>query len=219
MKVMILTDSRGLHLQEKIVQEIKKQLPQHTDELHVTVRIMEGATPDNILKKMNSKYGALPYCDLIYVNAGVNNLSIKRGPVVNPVYDNVADLIDDVTDKITTLKSKINSVCKNVVIAQVVGIDIARYNREVDDGFWYYQQNVINDAMPLLAHTINFVNRADNLVGPWLTSTVHDFVNRKLYNRYGKLRDGLHPNDQTQEKWAGLFVRSIYTNYVKLYVN
>ena len=99
----------------------------------------------------------------------------------------------------------------------LVGIDIARYNREIDDGYWYYHQNVIDEAMPILAHTINFINRAENVLGPWLTGTIHDFVNNKLYNRYGKLRDGLHPSTQTQEKWAKLFAKSMYTNYTKMY--
>ena len=61
--------------------------------------------------------------------------------------------------------------------------------------------------MPILAHTINFIDKAEDLVGPWLTSTIHDYVNKVLYNRYGKLRDCLHPNVQMQEKWAKLFVK------------
>ena len=96
---------------------------------------------------------------------------------------------------------------------------MARYNRELEDGYWYYQQKVIDEAMPILAHTINFVNKADNLVGPRLTGTVHDFVNRKLYNRYGKLIDGLHPTHPTQKKWANLFAKSICTNFNKMYTN
>ena len=35
------------------------------------------------------------------------------------------------------------------------------------------------------------------------------FVNGSLYNCYSKLRDGLHPTEQTQKKWAKLFVELI----------
>ena len=35
------------------------------------------------------------------------------------------------------------------------------------------------------------------------------FVNGSLYNRYGKLRDGLQPTEQTQKKRAKLFVELI----------
>ena len=217
MKVIILADSRGALLQLKIREELQKQYPDLAKGIEVTVRIMEGATLDNLMKKMDSKYPAIKQCDLLYIHTGVNNLTLKKGSTVQPTFDNIPELVDIMTDKFTVLKNKLSGTCKNIVISQLVGIDLHRYNREVDDGYWYYHQIVINEGMPILAHTINFINRADNLVGPWLTGTVHDFVNGKLYNRYGKLRDGLHPSEHTQSKWAKLFVKSIITNYDKMY--
>ena len=130
------------------------------------------------------------------------------------LYEAILYLIDTITDKITMLKENLARRCKNVIFVQLVGIDISRYNRDTTNGFWYYQQIVINEAMPILAHTINFINKADNVVGPWLTATVHDYVNGNLYSRYGKLRDGLHPSNEMQEKWARLFVKSFRTNYM-----
>ena len=131
----------------------------------MTVQVMEGATLDNIIKKMLKKYGVLPQCELIYIHAGVNNLTVKHGATICPVFDNIPELIDTITDKITLLKLELKTTCKNVVMVQLVGLEISRYNKENDD-FWYYYQKIINDAMPLLAHTINFINKADNLVGP-----------------------------------------------------
>ena len=178
MKIMIMTDSRGALLQGKIEVELRKQLPQLASEIDVTVKVMEGATLDNIIKKMHVKYGEMPHCDLIYIHAGVNNLTTKNGPIVQLVFDNIPDLIDTITDKVTLLKSKLHKTFRNVIMVQLVGIEIARYNRETCNGFWYYQQKVINEAMPILAHTINFINKADGLVGPWLTATIHDFVKK-----------------------------------------
>ena len=67
--------------------------------------------------------------------------------------------------------------------------------------------------MPLLAHTVNLINESSNVIGPWITGTVHDYVNHKLYNRYARLKDGLHPTDLTKEVWAKKFVLAIMKNY------
>ena len=205
-----MADSRGSTLQQEIINQLRRQNLELSTEIDVTVRTMEGASLDNIVRKMNHKYPDPPRCDVLYIHAGVNNLTNKSGRIIQPVYDNIPELVEDITDKITELKTKLVKICQHIVVVQLVGLDLSRYNREIDDGFWFYQQNVINDAMPLLAHTINFINKADDLVGPWLTGTVHDYVNKKLYNRYGKLVDGLHPTSQTQTKWANLFGKSIY---------
>ena len=164
MKILIMADLRGTLLQEKIQHEHQKENPHRAAEIEVTVQVMEGAMLDNIIKKMNSKYRKILECDLLYIHAGVNNLTSKKGAIVQPVFDEIPELVDIITDKITSVKLKLHKSCKNIVMVQIVGIDIGRYNREMD-GFWYYQQIVINEAMPILAHTINVINKADNLVG------------------------------------------------------
>ena len=70
-----------------------------------------------------------------------------------------------------------------MVISQIVGINIDQYNDDHEEGRWFYQQEVINQAMPLLANTVNCINRENELYSPWITNTVHDFLNHKLYNR------------------------------------
>ena len=66
--------------------------------------------------------------------------------------------------------------------------------------------------MPLLAHTVHLMNKADNVMGPWITNTVHDYVNHKLYNRYAILKDGLHPKNSLKDKWAKFFTDAIVKN-------
>ena len=161
MKVLVMADSSGDQLRMEIQNMLHELHPQLEREIDITVRTMEGATLTNIIKKMESKYTDFPCYDIIYVHAGVNNLTRKCGCVVNPIYDNIPHLIDDITDKITNLKCQIKFKCKNVVFVRLVGIDMVRYSKQIDDGFWYYQQKVINESMPLLAHAINFVNKAD----------------------------------------------------------
>ena len=80
------------------------------------------------------------------------------------------------------------------------------------EGLWYYQQRTIKEAMPILAHTVNLINRDENLKSPWITGTIHNYVNHKLYHRYAKLHDGLHPTEITITKWAQLFTEAIVKN-------
>ena len=96
-----------------------------------------------------------------------------------------------------------------------MGIDIDMYNKNQEEGRWYYQQKEINNAMPILAHTVNFINKAEELVGPWITGSIHDYKNHKLYHRYAKLKDGLHPRDALKDVWAGKFTKAIVKNYNK----
>ena len=147
---------------------------------------------------------------ILFHIVGVNNLTDKVGTrKVEPVYDNIPDLMNDLTDKFTKLKSDLKRRCDFIIISQIVEIDIDTYNKNVNQGRWYYQQQELNRAMPLLAHTVNLINQAENVIGPWVTGTVHNYVNHKLYNRYAKLKDGLHPTDYTKEAWAKKFAQAI----------
>ena len=74
------------------------------------------------------------------------------------------------------------------------------------------RQCVINESMPLLAHTTNLLNSDDNLISPWLTKIVHYRVNHKLYSAYGKLADGLHFKYETKVTVAKRFVESFRKN-------
>ena len=57
---------------------------------------------------------------------------------------------------------------------------------------------------------MNFINRTDNLVGPWITGTIHDCVNHKLYNRYAKLKEVI------KTKWSKKFTDAIVKNWINL---
>ena len=192
-QILIMTDSRGGGLEGIIVEDIRTRHPNLLDVIQITVQVIGGAKIENIVEKADKRFNVKIY-DIIYLFVGVNNLTCKLFGKVFPVFENVPDLIDTITDAYTSLKMSLEKRSAKIVVCQTVGIEMDTYNSYQDEGFCYYHQQVINEAMPILAHTVNFINRADNVVGPWITNTVHDYVNHKLYNRYAKLQDGLHPS-------------------------
>ena len=211
--ILVLVDSRGAGLEDRIKKDMQTRHPNLQIKINVTVRTLGGACIDNILKRADERFPDTKHYDIIFVSVGVNNLTNKvPGGNVEPVFDNTPELVETLTDMFTQLKLNLKPRATKVVICQLVGIDFHRYNDFKDEGLWYYQQETLNKSMLVLAHTINFINRADNVTGPWLTGTVHDYVNHKQYNRYAKLKDGLHPRNELKSKWAKLFTDSFLKN-------
>ena len=79
-----MADSRGSTLQQEIIDELRAQNPDLSTKIDITVRTIDGASLDNIIKKMNFKYTDPPNCDIVYIHAGVNNLTRKVGRKVHP---------------------------------------------------------------------------------------------------------------------------------------
>ena len=212
-EIMVLTDSRGNDLEDRIKKDLLARVTVRTETINVTVHALGGARIENILETLDTHFPDKKSYDITYNFVRVNNLT-KKGynGKVTPVFDNVPELVESLTDHYTKLKSDLSLRIRKVIISQIVGIDIDSYNRYYNEGFWYYHQLVINSALPILSHTINLINRDDEVKGPWITSTIHDFVNHRQYNKYAKLKDGLHPHDTTKAKWAKLFVDSILKN-------
>ena len=149
--------------------------------------------------------------DLLYIMLGVNNLSRKdRDGNIIPIFKDVPSLMEIMLAKYEILKCQLKEMSSKIVLCQLIGLHIATYNKmpTLDD---VYQQ-VINEAMPLLAHTLNLVNEDESLVGPWLTKIVHYYTNHKQYNAYGKLTDGLHFSKETKRVVARKIIDSICKN-------
>ena len=211
--IMIMADTRGAGLDYRIRDLLQNDHQEIAAKIKVTVRSMGRARLENILTKMDLRFPNPPRYDMIYVFAGVNNLTSKTNQgQVEPVFDNIPDLIESLTNGFTALKLNLNQRCEKIIISQIVGIDMDTYNENSDQGRWYYQQNELNDAMPILAHTVNLFNLAENVIGPWITGTVHGYINHKLYHRYAKLKDGLHPSDHTKNVWEKKLKDSIVKN-------
>ena len=208
-----MANSRRTGLQEKIVAELKRTHPDLSQHIDITVQTLGGARIVNILSKMDARFQDNLRYDFIYTFVGVNNITFKvgKGKVV-PAFESLPELIEELTDKYTTLKGNLKNRANKVVISQIVGIDIDKYNGYYDQGRWFYYQKEVDTAMPILVHAINFINKSSNVMGPWITGSIHDYVNHKLYSRYAKLKNGLHPTESTRNVWAKRFVEAIIKN-------
>ena len=74
-------------------------------------------------------------------------------------------------------------------------------------------QQVINQAIPLLNHSINSINTDINCVSPWLGATLHSIIHHKPSHKFKRLRDGLHPTEEMTQIWSDCFVEAILKNY------
>ena len=149
--------------------------------------------------------------ELIYIMLGVNNLSQKKGNgTIVQMFDDVPSLVEFMLAKFEIFKCQLKEMSSRIVLCQMIGLNYTMYNKnnDVDDAF----QQVINESMPLLAHTLNLVNSDENLIGPWITKIVHYWLNHKQYNAYGKLCDGIHYSEQTKRIIAKKIVESIKKN-------
>ena len=59
--------------------------------------------------------------------------------------------MNDLNNKFTNLKSDLRSCSHHIIISQIFGINLGIYihNKGEDDGYWYYEQNAVNEALPL----------------------------------------------------------------------
>ena len=165
-KILVMADSCGSGLKPMINRILEQKHPDIAAQVDVTVRSMGGAKIDNILERMDKYFPNNETFDLIFTFVGVNNLTVKNGKgKIEPVYEDLPKLINDITDKYTKLKIELKNRCAHIIISQIVGVDIDCYNKYYEEGRWYYQQTEINNAMPVLAHTINLFNLADGVHG------------------------------------------------------
>ena len=63
-------------------------------------------------------------------------------------------------------------------------------------------QTIINESMTYVNRSIDSTNMSSNLIGPWIEDTVHANINGKKVHKYLRLRDGLHPDENTKLIWA-----------------
>ena len=163
--------------------------------------VLRGVNLDNGLERLSQKIDTTKVFDIIYVMLGVNNLSrLNADGRVSPVYSDIPTLVEMMVTKFELFKYQIKEMSRNIVLCQLIGINLFIYNK--GGPTFKTEQSIINEAMPILAHSLNLINSEDQLVSPWLTKIIYFRTNQKLYNTYGKLRDGLHYSDLTKKTVA-----------------
>ena len=100
-----------------------------------------------------------------------------------------------------------------MIICHVIGLDIQVYNKDIERVEVTEMQKVIDDEVPLLNAAIDSINMNAEVVGPWLTDTVHSWTNGRRIQKYKRLSDGLHPSEDKCLLWAKKISKAIVKNY------
>ena len=207
-QILIITDSRGTDLQKNIR---KMDTNNRLQDIDIMIIVLRGANLDDGFERLAEKIDVNSNFNTIYVMLGVNNLSVKNSVgKINPMYSDIPTLIEMMTTKFEIFKYQIKQMSNRVVLCQLVGMNLSMYNKGYPT--FELEQCVINEAMPILAHTLNLINRENQLISPWLTKIIHYRVNHKLYNAYGKLTDGVHYSESMKSTVAKRLLEAILKN-------
>ena len=192
----LLADSRGRHLDTYIDHELSVL---ELSNIKVTVRFSPGARLDRIFYDAETHLRDFKY-DMIILLGGVNHLTmLSKNKTVIPIFSDL-----------TWFKNAISHLGHRLVICQLTGIDLNRYNHTT--GQFSAQQNVLNEGVVLVNRVIVNMNEESGLVGPWLQNTIHALHKGRRIHKYLRFRDGLHPDAVTMTLWSRLIVKSIITN-------
>ena len=191
----LLADSRGRHLDTDIDHELS---------------VLELSNIDRIFYDAETHLRDFKY-DMIILLGGVNHLTmLSKNKTVIPIFNDVPNLVENLTDNLTWFKNAISHFGHSLVICQLTGIDLNRYNHTT--GQFSAQQNVLNEGVVLVNRVIVNMNEESGLVGPWLQNTIHALHKGRRIHKYLRFRDGLHPDAATMTLWSRLIVKSIITN-------
>ena len=210
-RILIVSDSRGYELGKKINHGLTLKGPGITFQLDFIHK--GGLTIEKLPKLLDQEIetGSDLY-DYLYVFCGVNNLSEKHeSGRVTAVYDDIGHLVDNMYDRLFCVRNYLFKFSYRPVICQMMGLSLDKYNRTSEDQI--FGQKIINQAIPILNRAINSINTDVECISPWLGATIHSIIHKKYSHKYLRLRDGLHPTEDTIQIWADNFVEAILKNY------
>ena len=201
---VILTDSRGRYLQD-VVDNLTGYGP--------LVRLVPGATMNcmyNEIRDLQKNYQV----SALYLLVGVNDTTWrdKHTSKTVPKYFTAEDLCSDITEKFELLLEYALHArnIPRVVITPVVGIDLARYNKDADPNPW---QKVLDSGVRKLNYNIITLNAAHGLSTPLIHTSIYKSMGHgKSKTLYCRLWDGLHPRGDILERWAEGFIRAMELN-------
>ena len=206
--ILLIADSRGRHFRAEVTQLMR--FLKITD-IHFEVLFFPGATIEQAATRAIQKLHSMMNFDLIYLLAGVNNLTTFLAPHNTvPVFDNAIQITDHMLAQYQAARSTLITKCREVIICETVGMSMAQYNTR-GEPFWE-EQKEIDLAMPQTNKGIIAINGFDKFT-PRYGSHVHKIRHGRYGSRYsGTLRDGLHYTSTTITKYAYYLIATFYHN-------
>ena len=204
--VLLLADSRTVSLQQLLENQLT--LP-NTENVIIEVIAIKGAKIETLTHYATTNLTTSQY-DLIYLLAGVNNLSVKHNSgKLSPVFLDTPNLVEVMFEKFVHAKQILQEYGTKVVICQMVGLKFERYHNSYP---FPNSQLAIDEGIPILNHSINILNHESMVKSPYLMSTVHALKKHRRVAMYGFLNDGIHLNTNLLNTWAKLIVKSLEPN-------
>ena len=167
-KICIAGDSRLVGLQKSLDRIIAgRGLP----DVLVNVQAYRGAdiqmALDNSIKSLKGRN-----YDIIYFAAGVNELSIQTGHRrVLPAKILTQDYVDLVFPKLENAALKLQTICKKVVVCELIGMSFSLYNGTEYD--YVLEQTALNDATLVINTKIAHLNGLNDVRSPLIQSYTH----------------------------------------------
>ena len=207
-QVLITGDSRLKGLQCVIT---NKLLLHNIRDVKVCTLCFPGANLEALIMKTldNIKDGRF---DLIYIAAGVNDLSIKlKYKSIVPSFTNTYEAVTFLREKFERAKWLLNDKGKKVIICELIGLCYSLYNTDGTD--YPDDQMILNNTIMTINQQIELINKRDKVKGPLIARHVHKVRHGQLGHRYqSTLNDGLHYSNATLAKVAKYFVDTFYIN-------
>ena len=186
-RVLYIADSRGFALRQQVY-----DISLHAYQVELIVLPKAGATIQQTVAHAFQQVGNQHF-DIIYLSAGVNDLSIKYGPRdITPVFDNRYDMVSDLLQKYYKARILLDMLGNNVVICELIGLNYQLHN--IRDRPYSYQQKEVDAGIILLNEYIRYMNAERLLYSPNITEYTHkQRETNNLVHRYRlTMRDGIH---------------------------
>ena len=216
MEVLVIADSRGRGLQDRIKESINNE---------VTVLTLCGAGSElAAIKSIETVKILKP--KLIIITTGICDLTWRdrKTKITKLRHDTIRDCAEGVLEALKAAHDILDTLgdCK-ISIATLTGLDLTEYNRKdrsqtkhveykdhnIENRFRTKDQEMLNEAIIEINKMITVINKKAGVPTTWLGTVIHSYYRKTHHHNYNKLIDGCHPSDDTKLKWVRLIAKSI----------
>ena len=215
--VMVLCDSRGLGLQEKL---------NNTQSYEFVVRFVSSAGLVMVATKFLSEMINLKP-EYVIIGAGICEVTLKSK--ASKKYSVKCMDIDEATELYVEAMEETKNLIQDVlpdtkvIFNPVTGVDLEDYNTKARNGLtgdelrYYHENKSIHPMQEILNNSVISINKkivkfnyANKVATPWSAGLVHKHdKGEKYHHHYQYLADGCHLLDECQEFWASKFQKAI----------
>lgn len=210
MKTIVIADSRGTGLQDLI------KTTKNTGEVSVIVSRGAGselaairAIPVIKSFKPNLVILHTGICDLTWRDRNTKQTYLRH----NNIESNVSQVMTAYNTAYELITSLENT---RVSIATLTGLDLVDYNNKDRSGMDYEEyrryetegkemdpnQKTLDNSIVCINRKITEKNSKHGVPTTWLAGVVHAYYRKTTHHYYRRLRDGCHPDKNTNKAWA-----------------